>query len=556
MCHEIDCLLIGHNEMRFTEYEEMVRSMGIRSGAYHDLNMNFIQYKGHLYTLSELYNLFSYNLDDSKIQKDLCLGDTFSACIAYLGTYLYRRNLSFDYINSYQNEKENLIELLKTKSIRVIAITTTLYVSIFPIIEIMSLIKQYNEKTLIVVGGPFVSTNVRTQDEQTLQYLFNQIGADYYINSSQGEKALADLISCIKEHKSTDHIDNLYYRKDSQYIVGGGIPEDNRLEQNMVDWSLFKGRVGDYVALRTAISCPFSCSFCGFPQHAGKYQTVGIEAVEYELNKLYELGTVKSINFIDDTFNVPPERFKDLLRMMIKKKYGFKWHSYFRCQFADREMLELMKESGCEGVFLGIESGSQNILEKMNKKVTMDDYIRGHLLLNEYDIMTFDSFITGFPGETEETVKETIQFIEDMKPTFYRSQLWYCETITPIWKKRKEYKINGSEFEWSHYTMDSETALNMLDKMFLEIKNSIWLPQYNFDFVNVFHLLHRGHSMQQIKLMVSCFADGIKEKLIHPNKMEISSEIIDRFQNICSENQGIYGKEPENTAMFDADFNF
>ena len=50
--------------------------------------------------------------------------------------------------------------------------------------------------------------------------------------------------------------------------------------------------------------------------------------------------------FIDDTFNVPPERFKDLLRMMINKKYVFKWHSYFRCQFADEEMVSLMKESG------------------------------------------------------------------------------------------------------------------------------------------------------------------------------------------------------------------
>jgi radical SAM superfamily enzyme YgiQ (UPF0313 family) len=72
--------------------------------------------------------------------------------------------------------------------------------------------------------------------------------------------------------------------------------------------------------------------------------------------------------------------------MMIKNKYEFKWNSFFRCQFADREVVELMKESGCEGVFMGIESGSDKILENMNKASRIEKYYEGIALLKEYDI--------------------------------------------------------------------------------------------------------------------------------------------------------------------------
>ena len=528
MKKRIDCFLIGHNEMKFSEYEKMVRSMGETSGAYRDLNYSFLQYKNHLYTLTDLIN--SYSVFNGS---DLCLGDTFSAGIAYLGTFLYRAGLTFDFINSYQDEKDYIREILETCEVGVVGITTTLYVSVFPILEIADYVRSIRSDITIVVGGPFVSTNIRTQSDATVQYVFRQIGADYYINSSQGEKALAELTEALRDNKPTDKINNIYYRVNDEYVVYSSERENNILENNMVDWSLYKDRVGEYVALRTSISCPFSCSFCGFPQHAGKYQTTSLEAIAYELDKLNEIGKTHCVHFIDDTFNVPPVRFKELIRMMIDRKYVFKWHSYFRCQFADEEMVSLMKESGCEGVFLGIESGSQKILNNMNKRVTVEDFYRGHKLLNDYEILTFDSFITGFPGETKETVNETIKFIEEMKPTFYRSQMWYCEAITPIYQQKEKYGIVGSNFEWTHNTMSSAEAMDEIDRILLTVKNSIWLPQYNFDMDSVYHLIHRDMPMDQIKNIVGTFADGIKEKVADKSKIEVSDKINNRFKEVC-----------------------
>jgi anaerobic magnesium-protoporphyrin IX monomethyl ester cyclase len=559
MTEMIDCFLVGHNEMNFVRYEKIVKAMGVKSGAYRDLNYNFIQYKNNLYTAPEIYNFFSYGAGDSgRSWGDLNLGETFSATIAYLGTFLHRQGLTFDYVNSFQTEQDELAKQLQNGKIRTVAILTTLYVSAFPIMEIVALIRKYHPSVPIIVGGPFVATHARTQDEDTLQFLFKSIGADFYINSSQGEATLVKLIHRIRNGLETGAVENLYRRENDTYIATRMIREDNQLEDNRVDWSLFSGRVGKFVALRTAISCPFSCAFCGFPQHAGAYQTASIEAIEHELDGLKALGNVECINFIDDTFNVPPERFKAILRMMIKNRYNFKWHSYFRCQFADRETVELMRESGCEGVFLGFESGSEKLLRMMNKSVRPDQYYQGHALLNENDILTFGSFIIGFPGETRETVAETVRFIDDLQPTFYRAQLWYCEPITPVWRERDKYDIKGSGFEWSHSTMTAQEGCDWLDWLFLNVRNSVWLPQYNFDFVNLFHLRRRGMSLAEIKTMLTIFNEGIKAKILHPEVRETSEAIMMRLKAACNRNAGkLDGADAVDViAKYNADFSF
>jgi radical SAM PhpK family P-methyltransferase len=381
---------------------------------------------------------------------------------------------------------------------------------------------------------------VRSLNPSELDYLFKTLGADYYVNSSQGEAALVKLIRALKQDKLPHQIENIYFRETTK--VNGGYtrtataPEDNKLGENMVDWRLFAGRVGEFANIRTSISCPFSCSFCGFPEHAGAYQTTKVEEIEKELHLLSGNHEVKSINFIDDTFNIPVKRFKEILRMMIKNKYPFKWHSHFRAQFADREMMELMKESGCEGVFLGIESGNDGILRNMNKKVTVEKYYKGIELLKEYGILTYGSFIIGFPGETLETVQDSITFIKESGIDFFRAQLWYCDPITPIWKQREKYHIKGSQFEWEHLTMKSNEACDLIDDIFLSIEGPVWVPQYNFEFDGTFRLFNKGITPGQLKNFLHAFNRGVKEKLGHQGRQggsyleEVSGDTVEQIK--------------------------
>ncbi len=528
----LDCLLIGHNEMDFEEYENHIRRMGIQSGAYRDLNLNFLRYNNKPYHLAEVFNLFCADKSQPGYQEPMGIQETFSAAVAYLGTYLHRRGFTFDYVNSFQKEKEKLRQVLLGKNILTAAVITTLYVSVFPILEVVDWIRQHNPTTKIIVGGPFVSTKIRTQDPLEWEYLSTSIGADFYINSSQGEATLVKIITALKGNFPQEQIDNIFYKTPTGYQATPVLRENNRLSENTVDWGLFSEGMGQYAAVRTSISCPFSCAFCGFPEHAGEYQTMEVEGVEKELNQLNKIGKLKDLHFIDDTFNIPVKRFKQILRMMIKNKYKLKWHSYFRCQFADREMAELMKESGCEGVFLGLESGSNLILKNMNKKVEVDKYFKGIALLKESGIVTFGNFIIGFPGETEQTVKDTKDFIRESGLDFYRTQLWYCEPITPIWKQREKYNIQGESFEWNHRTMDANTACDLIEDMFFSIKTSIWIPQYNFDFDNLWHLVHRGMTLDQVKQFLNIFNQGLRDKLTNPPRKEMDFKIIHTLKRI------------------------
>jgi len=530
----IDCLFIGHNETDFARYERTVRGMGVDSGAYKDLNLNFIQYNNQAYTISDIFNLFYCNANvnfPGRPNKPLSTGDIFSNAIAYLGTYLYRRGFTFDYVNSFQEDKEELMRKLQEEDILAVAIITTLYVSPLPVIEIMEFIKEYNGRAKIIIGGPFISTQVRTQDPASLEYLFEKtIGADFYVNSSQGEATLVKLLQALKHHLPVDQINNIYYKTDRGYRWTPVLPEDNKLSENLVDWDLFEGKLGEIVNVRTSVSCPFSCAFCGFPQHAGKFQAVEPARVMEELKALEQIESVKMVYFIDDTFNIPGKRFKEILRLIIKNKIKLKWISNFRSQYADQETLQLMKASGCLGVFLGIESGNNQILKHMNKAAKVEKYLEGIAILKEYGIVTMGSFIVGFPGETEETVQDTIQFIKASDLDFFRAQLWYCEPITPIWKEKDKYNLQGESFEWSHQTMNSKKAARLVDEIFLTFDKPIWTPQYHFSFPRVWHLQHRGMSLEQVKNFLRAFNQGIKQKLKNPLKQEISIEVIKQLK--------------------------
>ncbi|UCH92359.1 MAG: PhpK family radical SAM P-methyltransferase [Candidatus Aminicenantes bacterium] len=561
MSKTIDCFFIGHNEMDFREYEDNIKRMGISSGAYRDLNLNFIQYDNRPYHLSEIFNLFYCHDKFSKGEKKpLSIGETFSAAIAYLGTYLNRRGFTFDYVNSFQEEKEELKRYLLREDILTIGIITTLYTSVFPIIEIIAFIKKYNHTAKVIVGGPYVSTQVLNQEPAELDYLFSvTIGADIYVNSSQGEATLVKILHSLKNDLPLDQINNIYYKTDNGYLSTPILIENNQLSENMVDWNLFADRVGQVVNVRTSISCPFSCAFCGFPEHAGKHQVVEVELLEKELKMLSKIKSIKSVNFTDDTFNVPKERFKRILKMLIKNKFKWRWHSNLRCQFLNREIVELMKESGCEGVFLGIESGSPKILKNMNKAASVDKYFEGVALLKEFGIIPFGSFIVGFPGETDETLQETVRFIEESEIDFFRAHLWYCEPITPIWREKEKYKIKGSNFEWSHATMDSRRACDLIDDMFVSIKKSIWIPQYNFDLDNLFHITNRGFTLEEVRNILNAFNSGIREKLNNPAKKEVNLKVIKQLKKFCQKSHHNEEPLPEEINMIDqkdAEFDF
>lgn len=521
-----DCLIIGFNDPDFEEYEKLIRAMGPKNGAYRDLTWGFVDFEGKPYRCLDLLTRFYYE-GKQKPASPFHNADYVWIVVLYLASYLAKHGLSYDYVNLFHFGKEELKKKLLSQDIRTIAITTTLYVAPHPILEIISFIRQYNTTAKILVGGPYISGQSKMLDQSGLEDQFKYLGADIYVIGSEGEAALVNIIRALKEGSDLSGVENIAYKSDGRFKFTPASTEYNPLEENMVQYSLFKeDHLGEFLTTRTAKSCPFACSFCGFPERAGAYKYLSVELVEQELNAIAELGTVTTLSFIDDTFNVPKGRFKDMLRMMIRNKYPFKWNCYYRSDHGDSETIELMAQAGCEGVLLGVESGSDYILKIMNKSARRKDYMRAIPHLQSVGISCYASLIIGFPGETFETVQETMSLVEETKPDFFRPQIWYCDPITPIYKEKEKYGIKGNGFSWRHDTMDVDTACDLIERCFLSVQNSVWLPEHGFEQWSTFYLMRKGMTMQQIKDYVTCYNTAIKEKLLCPDRKLIDPKIL------------------------------
>lgn len=526
-----DIIFIGHNQVSSNDDIRISKIFGSKAILDPEIDDNHVKQKGQYYAPYELFNKLSNRTQERENAGNrIGTANIFSAAIAYLGTYVTKRGFTFDFINSFADEKDALKEKLEEGALTV-GISTTLYLSPYPIMEIIEFIRKYNSECKIIVAGPFIFQNKSIMEKRDFLEMLISINGDYYIDSFQGETALVQLLAAIKERGQVSEVMNLYYRKENTIAYTYSHKEENRLEEEPIDWALFKNKItANCLSVRTSCSCCFSCSFCTYPVHAGKYQVVNLESIEREFDGIKSLGNIENIFFIDDTFNVPIERFKEILKMMIYKKYNFKWCSYIRCQFLDQESVQLMKQSGCKMVFLGIESGSQAILDNMNKKVKVEDYIRGHELLNKNDIITYDSFIVGFPGETEETVGLTIDFINSIKPSFYRLSGWFFDKKSPIANQAQQYSIKGYGHQWKHATMDSDTAYKMFERIVSSVSESVYTGTSSND---IFQMLYLNMSLPRIKEYLSYFNEAVKERKAGLTTKNISPELFQKIQDAC-----------------------
>lgn len=495
----LDCLLVGHHEIPFAEHEGLVRERGEDLPGYRDLKLNFVNRGDAKVSHLDLFNQAwsrAHGGPDARFQ----LGGPPHLGAAYLTSFLQRRGKRADWVNLFPLQQDELLEKLSQRPVCV-AITTTLYVYNLPAKRIVDFVRQHAPNVPIVVGGPLVGNHLRGYEGKALRYVLRDLGADYFIADSQGEATLDKLVDCLKSGGDPATVPNLlYFESDGTLHATPSAPESNDLDQEFVRWSALPERdLGATILTRTARSCSFKCSFCAYPTRAGALALASLDTIKRELDDLRSIGGIQNVVYIDDTFNVPLPRFKEICRLMIRERYGFNWFSFFRCSNADREAVELMAEAGCKGVLLGIESGAPDILKNMDKSATIEQYARGVGWLKEHNILTFGSFIIGFPGETDQTVQQTIDFINGTDIDLFRASIWFAEPGTPIMSRRERYGIEGHTYQWRHRTMDSDEAARQSQRVFWSADRADWLPKCAFGFWMIPYFMGEGISLDQFK---------------------------------------------------------
>ncbi len=509
----LDCILIGPHELDFDQYEAGLRAMGDDSIAYRVLKTNSSVLDGRRMTY---YDMLNRMMSDATGQpSDLHVCKLPSLAIGHLKTALHRAGLVSEEVNFFTREQDKLIELL-ARSPRAVAITSTFYVDNDALTEIVAFVREHNPDTRIIVGGPHILNVHNTYDAEAQDFVFRSIGADIYICDSQGEGTLTQVLRALRTGKwaGLALVPNLVYTRDRKtFSRTGRSIEENPITESVVDWSLFDtGFYAPTVQMRTARSCAYSCAFCQYPQLGGPLSLNSVDFVESQLRQFQEAG-VENVVFIDDTFNVPFPRFKQLCRMMIRNKFDFNWFSFFRCANSDDEAFDLMAESGCKGVFLGIESGDNEILKNMNKSASAEKYRRGIGKLTDRGIMSFASLIVGFPGETQDSVKTTMDFIAETAPTFYRAEMYYHYAAVPIHQQADKYGLKGTGYHWRHNTMDAQEACAAVEHMYRTIDSSIIMPGYMFDFWSIPYLLGQGMETDHLTAFMRRAADAMVQNL-------------------------------------------
>ncbi len=169
------------------------------------------------------------------------------------------------------------------------------------------------------------------------------------------------------------------------------------------------------VQMMVSRGCPFHCTYCSTHEVFGyKPRFRSPAKVIEEIKEVIEKYGAKEITFWDDNFTLNKEWVMDVCSRMIKENFNIGWTCFGRVNTVDREMLQIMKESGCWEIFYGIESGNQDILNIIKKGITLEQVKKVVKLTQDVGIEVRGLFMLGLPGETPEKAKKTIRFAIDL----------------------------------------------------------------------------------------------------------------------------------------------
>jgi len=193
--------------------------------------------------------------------------------------------------------------------------------------------------------------------------------------------------------------------------------------------------------LFTSRGCPFQCNFCSNDIVWGrKFRCMSAKRIINEIEFMIEQYGTKAIYFQEDNFTVNKERIKEFSNLLIKRNIDIKWMCESRVDTVSDSILELMRNSGCVAIFFGVESGSQRILNFLEKGITINQIENAFSLCRKFGIKTGASIMLGVPTQKKQEEKETIRLVKKIKPEF----AYFNPFVGYPGSKMYEYIINNN----------------------------------------------------------------------------------------------------------------
>ena len=215
---------------------------------------------------------------------------------------------------------------------------------------------------------------------------------------------------------------------------------------------------GHPTAMVSSRGCPYRCTFCLWPDilYGHKFRARSAKNVVDEIEQAARLYGHDEVYFDDDTFTIDRQRVLDICRLVQERglEQEVEWIAQCRVDTVDREMLEAMKKANCGYILFGVESGSPQMLKKMKKGITLDKARQAFKLTREVGIKTQAFFLFGMPGETQETIGETIEFAKELNASSTQFAVAIPHPGTALYEECKTNDWLTSE-NWADYTAEA-----------------------------------------------------------------------------------------------------
>lgn len=308
-------------------------------------------------------------------------------------------------------------------------------------------IKSENKNIVTVVGGNHASASYRSLLKSCREIDYVVLGQGEYIFPS----LIRSLNAPVQDGRGVSGVNGIAYIEDGVVFRTPGAPIINKLDElpmpayHLVDMSKY-----DRYNVIISRGCPFQCNYCAsnvITKHHVKYR-----APKYVANEIKHLFTKygnKPIWFSDDTFTANKKIVDELLDRIIDMNIGVEWSCLTRVNTTHIDVLKKMKKAGCKYISYGVESGNDEMLKLMNKKITIQNVEKVLEDTKSVGIDMYLFFIVGYPGDTKEMEDDSLKLIERLHPTGVGYNIFIPLPGTPSWKYLEEKGLVGFDtIEW------------------------------------------------------------------------------------------------------------
>ena len=344
--------------------------------------------------------------------------------LAYISAYLIDNKIDVSVIDAWAEEIS--FEELETRISQTKA----------DIIGIYMVSPRYNEakKTIelsrralpgsvIVVGGPHPSAVPIETLKEISQLNICAVG--------EGEITMLELVKCFQNDSNLSTVDGIVYREKNTGKIITTKPREfiKNLDtmpfpaRHIFPLKKYKthppyGRKNPYFSMITSRGCPFHCAYCSKDVFREIYRASSPQKVCDEIEELILKYNAREIHFYDDDFTMDMRRAEKICDEIIRRNIKISWSCTTRVNLVDEKLLEKMKTAGCWLISYGVESGNQKILDSIKKGTTIEQIVSAFELTRKIGISTLAYLIAGLPGETMETIQETVSLAKKIKPDF------------------------------------------------------------------------------------------------------------------------------------------